>query len=134
MKKYFAVAAVAVMVFAFSAFAASFIVEDEVLGAGVGDVESCTESATVDYAYQWEPTLGFHRLTTIYLTTNSDACRSLLSEVKILDADNNVLASVSQTLSWNGNASYQAWEWGGHVDNQPVDIADIYGAAVVIKS
>ena len=70
MKKYVAAAVVAVMVFAFAAFAASLNVDGGVLQAGVDDDLTCADTANVTYSHHASE--GLFWVTDVHVSFDED--------------------------------------------------------------
>jgi hypothetical protein len=129
MKKYFIASVVAVMAFAFAAFAASFTVGDSVLASGTGNVTSCGD-AEITYSTQTigsgdfginaltiefeEDCTGSHVLLATYSHNLPPAGGSSQTGFKVSDA----IAGDSITIATNPSK---------------FEVADLEGLAVLVK-
>ena len=136
MKKYLAAAVVAVMVFAFAAFAASLNVDDSTLASGSADVEGCDGTAEIE---EWVTHLsqdGSYHVQGLTIT-GLENCDGNDAIVAFINDAGSPLAGPP------GTGYYQAV--GEDVANEEVSVtgfapagfppvSDIYGVTVLVKS
>ena len=98
MKKYLAAAVVAVMVFAFSAFAASLNLDGGVLQAGSDLDLTCTEAATVTYDTPIAAVQGDFRVSAFTVNFDNEAakdCNELEAHLKVHGDDGGSYQSIA---------------------------------------
>ncbi len=130
MKKYFAAAAVAVMVFAFAAFAASLDVDGGTLQAGSDDL-ACAEAVFLTYDWGATEDNPDHYIQEIVADLNDPAgasedlvCEGKYVQLDVRDANGELIGASHEQIS-SGRAVFA-------VNDAPVaDVEDIY---VVVHS
>ena len=124
MKKYIAAAAVAVMVFAFAAFAATFELNDSVLAVGEGDVTDCGDIEVVSWGLETDDgTVDSVRLDV------KDCTDDEVLFVRVLDEDDN-------RISFSGEYRIGSNTVNGteRVSFPPVHTADIEGLEIFVHT
>jgi hypothetical protein len=137
MKKYFAAAVVAVMVFAFAAFAASLNVNAGTLAAGQDDVGDCGGEALITYDHHWGfgggPEAAYVQAFTI---TFDEDCSDNIALFHV-DGPNDADGMVSVLISGDSvtipvsNGNVDLTDWGG---GEGVNVEDIESVNVTVFS
>jgi hypothetical protein len=121
MKKYFIASVVAVMAFAFAAFAASFTINDSVLAVGDGDVEAC-DIKVVSWGAETDTNkVGFVRLDTTDCSSNE------VLFAQVYDGDGNRLTRSDETRV--APAADQTVHF-----RQAVNIADVESIGIIVHT
>jgi hypothetical protein len=123
MKKYFIAGALAIIVFAISAFAASLTVNGGVLQAGSGSIEKCTQDIVVTYGepYKLEGAWVVDKLTLD--TTDGEGCGSREFRA-VVTADGADLSNIVRGQFFGGIAA--------DVQFEPFDAISADGVDVII--
>jgi len=129
MKKYLAAAVVAVMVFAFAAFAASVNVNDSTLASGVAEVQGCDGDVDVI----WQAHESAHLLDDDYWWVNEVTLEGFVDcdgedvIVVLLDANDQPVAKGGAQGISGGAITVEDWV----LDEAPV--GDVHKIAVLVK-